>query len=108
MTLVSVRPKVRVSFAVPPITFVISAAQCRFLAARRVLRSATRGELLVPRARLAIIPIKGGASIAVVLSVACSKFFFYYFFVISILVILFSVRHLRTLVRSFCSYLKLI
>ena len=55
MTLVSVRPKVRVSFAVPPITFVISAAQCRFLAARRVLRSATRGELLVPRARLAIM-----------------------------------------------------
>src|SRR6218665_926395 len=30
----------------------------------------------------------GGASIAVVLSVACSKFFFYYFFIISILVIL--------------------
>src|SRR6218665_3824478 len=47
----------------------------------------------------------GGASIAVVLSVACSKFFFYYFFVISILVILFSVRHLKTLVRSFRSYL---
>ena len=33
------------------------------------------------------------------------RFFFYYFFVISILVILFSVRHLRTLVRSFRSYL---
>src|SRR6218665_582314 len=44
----------------------------------------------------------GGASIAVVLSV---EFFFYYFFVISILAFLFSVRHLRTLVRSFRSYL---
>ena len=47
----------------------------------------------------------GGASIAVVLSVACSKFVFYFFSVISILVILFSVRHLRILVRSFRSYL---
>ena len=34
----------------------ISAAQCRFWhAARRVLRSAARGELLVPPARLAIM-----------------------------------------------------
>ena len=57
-------------------------------------------------ASILTISLIGGASIAVVLSDACSKFFFYYFFVISILiVILFSVRHLRTLVRSFRSYL---
>src|SRR6218665_3985756 len=44
-----------VSFAAPPLTFVTSAAQCRFLAARRMLRSSARGELLVPRAHLATV-----------------------------------------------------
>jgi len=49
-----------VSFAVPPLTFVTSAAQCRSrtqhrLAVRRVLSSAASCELLVPRANLAIV-----------------------------------------------------
>ena len=45
-----------VSFAVPPLTFEISAAHAvSVLAARRVQRSAARGELLVPRAHVAIM-----------------------------------------------------
>ena len=47
-----------VSFAAPPLAFVTSAAQCRFLAARWMLRSSARGEVLgvlVPLAHLATV-----------------------------------------------------
>src|SRR6218665_514501 len=56
--IVSLRWPPGVSFAVPPLTFAISAAQCRFwqrIGCCVLLRSAARGELLIPRAHLAIM-----------------------------------------------------